>query len=101
MTVFSSGVPSVPARGRARGISGTLLVRCIGAAIALPGLAVLSACLHALLAGITDVASALVGIVVGAQFAAIGAAIFYFAYLASPVSAERQADFRVRHGNQL
>ncbi len=122
MSVSASGIPNVRARRRPEPrpagtpladsaiahidersgtVSGVTLVRCIGAAIALPGLIALAASLYLLGARQADVASALVGIVVGAQFAAVGLGIFRFAYLAGPVDAAQQADFHARRAHDL
>ncbi len=117
----TSGIPNVPARRRPNpppgttplarshiahidehlgAVSGTTLVRCIGAAVALPGIVVLAVCLYAFLSGY-DAASALIGTCVGAQFAAVGFGIFHFAYLAGPLSAAQKAEFLARHRHDL
>jgi hypothetical protein len=118
MSASASGIPNVPAPSRSEprpvatalalaqsrqgggALSGTLLMRCIGAAIALPGLIALAACLYDLLCD-HEAVGAVIGIVVGAEFAAVGLGIFHFAYLAGPVSPARQADFLARHMHDL
>ncbi len=118
MSVSASGIPNVSAASRseprsvatalvlahsqhrAGALSGTLLIRCIGAAIALPGLIALAACLCDLLCN-HEAVGAIIGMVVGAEFAAVGLGIFHFAYLARPVSPAQQADFLARHMHDL
>jgi len=118
MSVSASGIPNVPARSRPElrpgctplaqshiahinerpgTVSGITLVRCIGAAVALPGLVAFGGCLCAFFVDQADAVSALVGMVIGAEFAAVGWGIVHFAYLAGPVSAAQQAEFSARH----
>jgi hypothetical protein len=76
-------------------VSGPTLVRCIGAVVALPGVIAFGVCLYAQSLGY-DTASAIVGMVVGAQFAAIGWGIAHFAYLAGPVAPSGAANAQAK-----